>query len=319
MIRGIERRSIFLNTEDRENLIERMATLLPETKTICYAWVFIPNHAHFLFRSGTNGLSALMRRLLTGYAVSFNLRHNRHGQLFQNRYKSIICQEDPYLKELVRYIHLNPIRANLIPDLKELNQYPYSGHMTLMGKMKQPWQDVDYVLKEFGDTASSARRGYLAYMQEGLEQGKHPELSGGGLIRSLGGWAEIKAKQKGQARRLKGDERILGDSDFVTQVLAEADEQFDRKYKLKSLGFDFKKLVKQVSDDYELSPAVIFSNSRNKRIVEARSLICYFAVRQMGVSLTLLAKEWGASLTAVSYAVSRGEKIASDKSYHLKI
>jgi hypothetical protein len=156
-------------------------------------------------------------------------------------------------------------------------------------------------------------------MQEGLEQGKRPDLTGGGLIRSLGGWTEVKEKRKSKGSRLKGDERILGDSDFVTQVLAEADEELDRKYKLKSLDFDFKKLVKQVADDYKLFPAMIFSNSRNKRIGEARSLICYFAVREMGITLTWLAKEWGASLPAVSYAVSRGEKTAADKQYRLKI
>ena len=108
MIRGIERRKIFLNNKDREDFLERLSKLLPETKTACYAWVFIPNHAHFLFRTGLVPLATLMRRLLTGYAVGFNRRHNRNGHLFQNRYKSIVCQEDVYLKELVRYIHLNP-------------------------------------------------------------------------------------------------------------------------------------------------------------------------------------------------------------------
>ena len=75
-----------------------------------------------------------MRRLLTGYAVSFNRRHRRHGQLFQNRYKSILCQEDAYLRELVRYIHLNPLRARLVKDLNALDKYPFSGHSVLMGK-----------------------------------------------------------------------------------------------------------------------------------------------------------------------------------------
>ena len=89
MIRGIERRRIFNDNEDRENLIERLSILIPKTKTQCYAWVFMPNHAHFLFRTGDTPLSALMRRVLTGYAISFNLRYQRHGQLFQNRYKSI--------------------------------------------------------------------------------------------------------------------------------------------------------------------------------------------------------------------------------------
>ena len=114
MIRGIERRNIFRNNKDREDFIKRLENLCPETQTKCYAWVFIPNHAHFLFRTGREPLSRLMRRLLTGYVIGFNHRHGRRGQLFQNRYKSIICQEETYLLELVRYIHLNPIRGGMI-------------------------------------------------------------------------------------------------------------------------------------------------------------------------------------------------------------
>ena len=89
MVRGIERREIFKNDEDRKDFLDRLAKLLPMTETSCYAWVFMPNHAHFLFRTGLAALSAVMRRLLTGYAVGFNRRHKRRGQLFQNRYKSV--------------------------------------------------------------------------------------------------------------------------------------------------------------------------------------------------------------------------------------
>ena len=137
MIRGIERRRIFNDDKDRENFIERLSILLPETQSQCYAWALMTNHAHLLIRSGPSGISNLMRRLLTGYAVSYNRRHKRHGQLFQNRYKSVICQEDAYLLELVRYIHLNPLRAKLVDNLEQLNDYPYSGHSALMGKRKR--------------------------------------------------------------------------------------------------------------------------------------------------------------------------------------
>lgn len=116
MIRGIERRNIFRDTRDRKDLIDRLSLLLPETRTACYAWSFMPNHAHFLMRSGPSGIADLMRRLPTGYVVSFNRRHRRTGQLFQNRYKSIICDEDVYFRELVGCIHLNPIRA-ILPEL----------------------------------------------------------------------------------------------------------------------------------------------------------------------------------------------------------
>ena len=167
MIRGIERRKIFNDDKDRENFIERLSILLPETKTQCYAWSFLSNHAHFLLRSGPPGIAALMRRLLTGYAVSYNRRHKRHGQLFQNRYKSIICQEDAYLQELVRYIHLNPLRAKIVFDMKELDRYSYCGHSALMGRRKRPWQDVDYVLHSFGKRVRRARKEYFLYVEGG--------------------------------------------------------------------------------------------------------------------------------------------------------
>ena len=143
IIRGIERRTIFRDDFDRENFLERLALLFPETQSVCYAWAFMPNHVHFLLRSGSGGIAHLMRRLLTGYAVSFNHRHRRHGQLFQNRYKSIICQEDLYFKELVRYIHLNPVRAKVVSDLVGLKKYTYCGHSALMGKQKRAWQETD--------------------------------------------------------------------------------------------------------------------------------------------------------------------------------
>jgi putative transposase len=137
-----------------------------------------------------------------GYAVSFNRRHRRHGQLFQNRYNSVICQEDQSLQELVRHIHLNPLRAKIMPDLKALDRYSYSGHSALKGKKKRLWQDTGYVLGFFGKRNDEARREYRSYVEKGISPGRRPELVGGGLIRSLGGWDEIKKM------RLTGKEQI---------------------------------------------------------------------------------------------------------------
>ena len=108
ILRGIERRKIFYDDSDRNNFLKRLGVILIETKTSCFAWALIPNHLHLLLRTGVVPIATVMRRLLTGYAVSFNHHYRRHGKLFQNRYKSILCQEDQYLLELVRYIHLNP-------------------------------------------------------------------------------------------------------------------------------------------------------------------------------------------------------------------
>ena len=97
-----------------------------------FASAILPNHAHLLLRTGTVHVSAFMNRLLTGYAGWFNKKHRRHGQLFQNRCKSILCQEDPCLKERVRCIHLNPLRAGLAEVMEGPDKYPWGGHGVLM-------------------------------------------------------------------------------------------------------------------------------------------------------------------------------------------
>jgi len=139
-----------------------------------------------------------MRRLLSGYEV--------------------ICQEDIYLKKLVRYIHLDPLRAKVISDISELNTYEYCGHSVLMGKKERQLQETLYVLSYFGRKVGEARRRYLAYLEDVVERGWSPELVCGGLIRSLGGWNEVKKRRLEGQDRLKGDERILGESDFMMEV-----------------------------------------------------------------------------------------------------
>ena len=150
IIRGMNDRMIFADDSDRDNLLERLAVLLPENLTAFYAWAFLPDHVHLLIRRGPEGMSRLMQRLLTGYARSFNRRHRRKGALFQNRFESFVCHEDVYFKELVRYIHLNPIRRKRVKNVEALNTFSYSGHAALMGNQARPWQDTRFVLSAFG-------------------------------------------------------------------------------------------------------------------------------------------------------------------------
>ena len=150
MVRGIERRRIVDDDRDRNNFVTRFGVIASETGMSIYAWALKKNHAHILLSSGVQGLSKFMRRLLTGYAVTYNIRHRRHGHLFQNRYKSIVCDGDSYFTELVRYIHLNPLRVKLVKDINELERYRYCGHGVVMGRHKASWQDREYVLGRFG-------------------------------------------------------------------------------------------------------------------------------------------------------------------------
>ena len=283
----------------------------------CYAWAFIPNHAHFLFQTGHESLSRLMRRLLTGYVIGFNRRHKRRGQLFQNRYKSIICQEETYLRELVRYIHLNPVRAGIVKTIDELKNYKYSGHSCLMGNIKREWQDTEYVLRYFGKTVRKARKEYASFVNTGSDEGRKNELTGGGLIRSLGGWIEAKEILKGSVH-IMSDERILGDSDFVDTIIRNSDERFDRRQRLKQEGYNLERVAGRVAEVLGIEPDEVFSKGRQDTKVKARSLLCFWASRELGISHTDLAKKLELSLAAVGFSVERGELIAKKSKYLLE-
>ena len=148
-----------------------------DTGTAIYAWALMTNHAHILLRSRKTGLPTFIRRLLSGYAISYNRRHKRYGHLFQNRYKSIVCEEDPYFKELVRYIHLNPLRAVIVESLKKLDNYKWCGHSVVMNRRENDWHDRDYVLKWFGNKEREARKAYRNFIEKGIAQGKKSNIS----------------------------------------------------------------------------------------------------------------------------------------------
>ena len=317
IIRGIEKRKIFEDDNDRYQFIKRLGHILTEAETPIYAWALIPNHVHLLLKTGLTPIATIMRRLLTGYAVYFNRRYRRYGHLFQNRYKSILCQEEPYFRELVRYIHLNPLRAKLVENIKALDKYPYSGHSAVVGGVKRDWQQVNYVLGFFGKKKSDARKAYRHFVEQGVKQGHRPELVGGGLIRSVGGWAALR-DIRDEAVRVKGDERILGDSDFVEAVLKEADEQLERRYRLKAEGFDLEQVAERVAAVMNIPLEIVWEKSRRPMVVEARDLLCYWASKELVMSKTDLAKRLNLTQPAVSIAVRRGEKIARESQYELK-
>jgi REP element-mobilizing transposase RayT len=316
IIRGIEKRQIFRDNNDREQFIQRLCDIIADTDTPCYAWALIPNHVHLLLKTGPTPIATVMRRLLTGYAVYFNRRHKRHGHLFQNRYKSILCQEDSYLHELIRYIHLNPLRANLVNDLKALDKYPYCGHSAVLGKVNRDWQQVEYVLGIFGKRKAGAKKAYRQFVENGVSQGRKPELTGGGLVRSIGGWTALKALRN-ETVRIKGDERILGDSDFIEAVLKKADEQMERRYRLEAEGFDLDRVAGRVAKVMSIKPDLIWEMSRRPQVVAARDLLCYWTSKELGISATDLAKRLNLTQPAISIAVRRGEKRARKNRYLL--
>jgi putative transposase len=236
MLRGINKASIFEDDQDRSLFLDRLEKNITIANARVYAWVLMTNHVHILFKSGKQGISAVMRKQLTWYAQYYNYRHRRSGHLFENRYKSVLCDEDNYLLALIRYIHLNPLRAGLVKTPEELDRYPWCGHSAVTGKRECQWMDVDYVLAQFGDTKRKSRNEYRRFVGEGVDMGRQPELIGGGLIRSKGGWSHVVSARR-NGRKEEYDERSLGSGEFVNEILKETEEKTLLQLKLRRAGW----------------------------------------------------------------------------------
>jgi REP element-mobilizing transposase RayT len=304
--RGIEGSKIFRERGDREDFLDRLAKLCEAKALSVYAWALLDAHFHLLVRSGNQSLSQSMRKLLTGYVVNFNRRHKRYGHLFQNRYKSILCEEDPYLLELTRYIHLNPLRARMVKDLRELRVYPWAGHSAIMGKQERGWQDVGAVLGYFGRRKKRSSVVYEKYVREGIEKGRRPELVGGGLIRSLGGWSEVLSlKRRGE--RVASDERILGTGDFIEQVLSEAEEKAKQTLGWKGRVPDLQSLLSKISKKAGVEGEKVRGGDRRRSVVGARKVFCQLAVKRIGYSGAAVARFLGVTTSLVNRYASSEE------------
>ena len=295
IVRGIERRDIFNDDYDRQKFLDRFTKLLSETGVRCYAWALLSNHFHLLLMPTSTTLSSFMRRLLTGYAVSFNRHNKRSGHLFQNRYKSIVCEEDSYLLELVRYIHLNPLRAGMVKSLEELDHYPWSGHVVLLGNLNLDGQETKAVLERFGKKLSAARSKYRQFVADGIKEGHRDELVGGGLKRSQG--------ERLTDEYESFDARVLGSGDFVDGLKQE--EMLRSKMKN---TVTIARLMAAVANALGLATDTVRKPSKSRMPALARGIICHLAIFEFGYSGSEVGKYLYLGSSGVSLAAKRGEK-----------
>ncbi|WDN90513.1 hypothetical protein BuS5_03484 [Desulfosarcina sp. BuS5] len=308
IVRGIDRRKIVDDDNDRENFVSRMGAIAIDTNTAIYAWALMTNHAHILLRSGKTGLPTFMRRFLSGYAISYNRRHKRYGHLFQNRYKSIICEEDPYFKELVRYIHLNPLRSVIVESLQKLDNYKWCGHSVVMNRRENDWHDRDYVLKWFGKEDREARKSYRNFIKKGITQGKRPDLTGGGLIRSMGGWSVVKALRKSSVKE-KGDARILGSGKFVSELINQAEEKVKYQLPAKNLQNCIKEEIEKLCKQEKIEVSMLRSGSRRRPLPNIRKELTVKLVNKYGVSLAETARQLGVSTSGIAQLLRRNKNV----------
>jgi REP element-mobilizing transposase RayT len=304
IIRGINKRRIVDDEEDRKDFVRRLGRLAEETQTVVYAWALMGNHAHLLVCSGPAGLAKFMRRLLTGYAVRYNQRHRRYGHLFQNRYKSMVCDGDSYFTELVRYIHLNPLRAGLARDLRELERYPYCGHGAIVGRQHNRWQDRDSVLAQFAKGEAESIEAYRGYVTDGVVLGRRPELVGGTSRGGSGEWSSAGGLRR-RGERESSDERILGSGEFVERILKEADARMMRQAGLMKVKRHAERAIVAGCKKHGVSITELRNGSRRGNVPRVRMEIARRLVEDYGLTLAEVARQVGISTSGVSKLMSR--------------
>jgi len=183
-----------------------------------------------------------------------------------------------------------------------LDHYKWSGHAVLMGIQEFPGQKADEILARFGPRAKASRRNYREFVMDGISQGKRKELVGGGLRRSL----RLKRSEELQAY----DERVLGSGDFVERLRQEK-ELSNRLPTFMPL----KELMEKVAKAFEINPGVLKQRNRSKDLAEARGVLCYFAVREMGHNGAELGRMLNISRSGVSAAARRGEEIVQSNPF----
>lgn len=304
MVRGIEKSDIFQDDADRIAFLSRIGQLVVSTRTRIPAWALMPNHVHLLLFSGPQGISQFMRRLLTGYALYFNRRHHRSGHLFQNRYRSIVCEEEAYLLELVRYIHLNPLRGDVVGSLKELEKYPWSGHAVLMGLTKNDWQEKDYILRRFHRERTEAVRAYAGFVADGEGRGRRPELT---EDRNRGGWSRVLTLREDGGRLEQGG-RVLGDEDFVSEILRQADDRLMRQLSIGKRHDVMHRVIRETCADEEVNEQELRHGGQRRKVSELRARIAWRLSREWGISMAEIARQLGVSTSGIANAIRTMER-----------
>lgn len=309
--RGLNRSALFKDHKDRNEFIRRLSKALAQTSCRCYAWALMINHVNLLIRTSEKSLSELMRKILTGYALYFNRRHGRVGYLYQNRYKSILCQEEAYLLELVRYIHLNPVRAGVVKTLLELDKYPWTGHAGLAGGKRKPWQVSEEILARFSADNVKAIKAYRRFVEDGWQMGRREDLTGGGLKRSAGGWSGVQELKKNK-EYWQSSEQILGDGNFVEEVMKRAEEEIIKKEKFKRAGWNLDRLAEKVCRLIPVAKEDLFRKGRNNSTSLARSLLAYWAYSELGINGTEIGRYMKITRSGSSKLIRLGERMAAE-------
>jgi REP element-mobilizing transposase RayT len=278
MIRGNGGDKIFHTDEARLRFYLLMQEGIERFGHRVHAFCLMDNHVHLIIQVGKVSLSRIMQNLSFRYTLWFNGQKKRVGHLFQGRFKALLLDEESYLLELVRYTHLNPVRADMV---KEPSDYLWSSHLAYMGHETLPWLTCDVVLSHFSSEAAEARSRYANFVFDGMSEQHRPEFHCGSV-----------------------DSRVLGDDTFAEKSLA-GDAAITQKVSLDQC-------IEVVSKYYELAPVSLSERNRVRKPAEARAVVAWL-IRECGdESLTFIANFFNRDVATMSTAVRKLEKRAAE-------
>lgn len=313
MARGIGGEGILSGEADRDDMVRRLSMLVPALSFRVFAWVLMPNHIHLLVQTGLNPLSSLMQSLLTGFAVTYNRRRDRSGHVFQGRFKSIIVQHELYFRKLVRYIHLNPVKAGLTKSVIELKRYKWSGHQAMLGLVDNTWTDVGTSLLEFGEDSTTARDVYQRELESDLSGTLDDfHLDHGNLNIGADGLEPV--CRGDAARSWAGSCRILGSREYGLEVL-------DRLRTYRSISIrnrsevrsELNAMFSRIEKRLGYSRDVICGRSKTPELADIRAVVAWNASRRLGLTFTEISRLLCCSWASVSHNMARYDQLLAER------
>jgi len=295
MARGIDGIDIFSDDEDRFQFLQYIHVYVIPAEIRCYAWALMPNHYHLVIRSSDRELAIMMKPLNSGYARYYNKKHGRRGYLFQDRFKSVASQDQLYLEEMIRYVHLNPVRAGICSGLDELDSYPWCGHAVLMGTRACGFQDVDTVLKRFGKDRLSARKGYRQFLENGLVDKDNSIINA------------IRASSAGKSDRSNPALWVIGDQKFVERAAEKDHERRLRLVRYAANGWNLEQVCRHVANALGINESDMMVRGRGDRRSAGRKMVAYLAHRQLEIPVSAVARYFNIGQSSVSEMLAEGE------------
>lgn len=315
MARGIDGKAVFNSTSDCSDLYHRLSQLVTETGTQVYAWVIMPNHLHLLIRTGSIPISTFMHRLLAGYAICYNRREDRKGYVFQGRFKSILVQEEEYFLQLLKYIHINPLKARIVNDFDSLVNFNWSGHRSILGMGNTPWQDVNFVLSRFITTGRKPRLEYLKYIKEEMSDKDTLKLIWGNY--SLGRAGITDVSYDDAADKWNKCCKILGTREFALDIMNRVKSSGSWPCRERQKEHDeIDEVIDWAIEKWGITLNTIRSSNRNPELSDARAMIAWICWRRIGLSKTDCARILHKSRSGVSQAIERGALLAVDSPFY---